>query len=243
MTATVPVVRIAERSESRHHVLLWQVHGASDVIIAGEDLVLHAGTAVWVAAGTIHGLTTRPDSAVLPLFFDVATTTSGLPEAAVFAIDGHLEKLLLVAVWKTYTIVEPDLDVDAEIVRLLERRPHAPAALPLPRSEAARQIAEQLLQFPGDPRPIEQLAASAYVSARTIERTFREETGMTLRSWRLQNRMHMASTMLRRQEPVEQVARAVGYRDANAFRRAFKARFDTTPGAYARAHPLAVGVG
>lgn len=39
----------------------------------------------------------------------------------------------------------------------------------------------------------DQLAASVHTSARTVERAFRAETGMTLRRWRFLNRMEAAA--------------------------------------------------
>ncbi|MDQ1102784.1 AraC-like DNA-binding protein [Nocardioides zeae] len=68
---------------------------------------------------------------------------------------------------------------------------------------------------------------------RTLERRFRAETGLSLRQWRIRNRMEAAAVLLRSRTTTAAVAHRVGYTDLSAFRRVFKAHFGTTPGEYA----------
>ena len=74
---------------------------------------------------------------------------------------------------------------------------------------------------PGDDRGVPELAASVHVSARSIERAFRAETGMTLRRWWRVVRMQVAERLLTSSTTMDTVAQRVDCSSTNAFRRAF----------------------
>jgi AraC-like DNA-binding protein len=65
-----------------------------------------------------------------------------------------------------------------------------------------------------------------------VERTFQAETGMTLRQWRIRNRMEAAAILLRSGAAADAVAHRVGYTNVNAFRRVFKGHFGISPTEY-----------
>lgn len=100
---------------------------------------------------------------------------------------------------------------------------------------AAGQVMAALAFNPGDDRGIEQLAALAHVSPRTVQRDFARQTGMTLRQWRTRSRLEAAARMLDERTTPQAVAHRVGYQSVTAFYRAFKRHFGLTPGAYVRA--------
>jgi transcriptional regulator GlxA family with amidase domain len=102
----------------------------------------------------------------------------------------------------------------------------------MPTGTAALRVAESLRFDPGDSRTIEELASTVDASARTVERGFLAETGMTFRQWRIANRMEAATVLLRSPANIGAVARRVGYSDAGAFRRVFKSRLGMTPSEY-----------
>lgn len=131
------------------------------------------------------------------------------------------------------TIIKPDVSLTRQVLTRLERRPVQPSNLQLPTTAPARRLAEMLRDNPGDPRSVEELAACVHVSPRTIERLFREETGTTLRRWRIQVRMEAAAVLLRANSTPSAVAHRVGYTHVNAFRRAFTGHFGLSPTAYA----------
>ncbi len=55
---------------------------------------------------------------------------------------------------------------------------------------------------------------------------------MTLRQWRIKNRMEAAGTLLWSRAGIEAVAHRVGYTNTSAFHRGFKTHFGMTPGQY-----------
>ncbi|HST39287.1 MAG TPA: helix-turn-helix domain-containing protein [Conexibacter sp.] len=83
---------------------------------------------------------------------------------------------------------------------------------------------------------LEQIAAQALMSTRTLNRRFREQTGTTPLKWlhrcRLRQAQHLLETTA---HPVEQVAAQVGFGSATTFRDRFRALLGTSPQAYRRA--------
>lgn len=229
----LPPVTIDDHINRDHHLLLWQVRGVSDFVLDGQPCTLQVGHALWVPSGVVHGFTTRMNSVLLPVVFPVATTATVLHEPAVIPVDRDLRTLFLAYIQTTYSIIRPNIDIARQIFALIEGTPAALADLPMPSAEPALSVAEALRFNPGDPRGVKELAFSAHTSARTIERAFLAETGMTLRQWRIKNRMEVAGVLLRSTTTIDAVAHRVGYTSTSAFRRVFKQHFGIPPKEYA----------
>ncbi|HEY1135760.1 MAG TPA: AraC family transcriptional regulator [Nocardioides sp.] len=228
----VPAFAVEERAEPDQHVLLWQVRGASDVVVAGERRELVAGQALWIPVEVRHEFTVRVNSVVLPMLFPAGTTATTLQRPTAIVVDRDLRTLFLAYVQTSYSIIRPPVNIARQILALLEERPALPTGLPVPTSAAALAVAEALRFNPGDDRSVEELAASAHSSVRTVERQFAAETGMSLRRWRIRNRMDAAAVLLRSRTTPAAVAHRVGYTNLSAFRRVFEDHFGTTPGEY-----------
>src|SRR5699024_2258755 len=76
-----------------------------------------------------------------------------------------------------------------------------------------------------------------HTSARNLERAFLRDTGLTLRQWRLHNRMKAASSLLGNGASIASVGRRVGYTSTSSFTRAFRTHFGTTPSQHRRQSP------
>ncbi|WP_223881357.1 helix-turn-helix transcriptional regulator [Nesterenkonia ebinurensis] len=232
----IPPATLSERCEQDHHVLLWQVRGNAELVIDEKPMTLSEGHAAWVPAGVRHRFTVQANSVVVPLVFSVGRIATTLNEPTIIRVGRQLHTVLLAHGVAGMTAIALEANLDRQVLSLLERSPVAATAMQLPESAPARAVAETLLFNPGDIRTAEQLAASVHTSLRTVEREFRAETGMTLRQWRLRNRMQAAAVLLRTDTTVHAVAHRVGYTHVNAFRRAFKQHFGITPTHYAFGH-------
>ncbi|WP_344103003.1 helix-turn-helix domain-containing protein [Nocardiopsis rhodophaea] len=88
----------------------------------------------------------------------------------------------------------------------------------------------------GDPLTVEDLAAHAGVSARTLARRFADQLGVGPGQWLLAQRIAAARELLESSDlPLDAVARRVGLSSATNLRRRFLRALGTTPGAYRRA--------
>lgn len=228
----LPPVTIEPHVNDDFHLLMWQVRGESDFVVDGAARTLGVGHALWLPSGARHGFTTRTNAVLLPLFFPVHDTATTLTSVSSITVDRDLRTLFLAHIQTTYTIIRPNIDIARQIFALIEDHPVVATHVPLPSSEPALTVAETLRFNPGDSRSVHQLAASAHTSARTVERAFLADTGITLREWRIRNRMETAAILLRAPTTIDAVAHRVGYTNTSAFRRVFKGHFGVTPSDY-----------
>lgn len=228
----IPPVSVSGLNEDSRHILLWQVRGTSSLVAGGEPHSLTAGHALWIPVDTPHEFTVHANSVLMPVIFDVASTATTLHEPTLITVDRDLRTLMLAHVVSSTSIIQPDANLARQILALIEESPMLTTALPMPTSEPALIVAETLRFNPGDIRSIDELAQSAHASPRTLERRFRAETGMTLRQWRIRNRMETAAVLLRNDATLTAVAHRVGYTNVNSFRRVFTGHFGMSPTEY-----------
>lgn len=236
----IPSATLNERVEEDIHVLLWQVRGCTDLTLTSPDespahsREVTAGTAIWIPAGVRHRFTVRQDSVAVPLFFGREELATTLRRPTVVEVGQDLHALLLAHMVSSSSQIRPSANIARQVLALLESSPMVSEQLPMPRSLPAREVAQSLRFNPGDSRSVAELAASVHTSERTLERVFAAETSLTLRQWRIRNRMEAAATLLRTETAVGAVAHRVGYSHVNAFRRTFKEHFGITATQYAK---------
>ena len=106
---------------------------------------------------------------------------------------------------------------------------------PVPRAERDDPVGramEHALGRLGEPLPVAELARSAHLSPRQLERRFRASTGTSPGRWLIAQRVQASLPMLESgAESVEQIAGAVGFTPAG-YRRHFRARLGISPAAY-----------
>ena len=214
--------------------LIFAASGVMSVWTAQGSWVAPPHWAVWAPAGVAHAMRFTGAASLRTLYLRPERWPSLPPRSAVIAVSPLLRELILRAV---------------EIGMLDEREPsHAALAglivhelktqstpaldLPLPSSANLRRIAEHLEQEPRDRTGHTALAKRFGVGARTLERGFVTETGLSLGQWRRQARFLHALRRLGAGAPVKQAAIEAGYQSPSAFIAAFRATLNTTPGRY-----------
>lgn len=87
-------------------------------------------------------------------------------------------------------------------------------------NQRLHQLQDRILQSPGHPWTVQALAAEIHLSPRHLSRLFREQLGLSLKSYLQQVRLAHAEQLLREGgRTVDQVAEAVGYESARQLRR------------------------
>lgn len=104
--------------------------------------------------------------------------------------------------------------------------------LPAPRDRRLRQICRALEQHPADRRTLAEWGVAVGASCRTLERLFRQDTGLGFAEWRQICRVRAALPLLRDRVPVQVVAWQVGYDSPSAFAAAFRKVTGTSPTGY-----------
>jgi AraC-like DNA-binding protein len=106
-----------------------------------------------------------------------------------------------------------------------------PLLLPLPADPRALRAADWVLKNPAEGATTPAVARRCGMSARTLERVFRAETGMRFGLWRQKARLLESVRVLAEGGSVTDAALESGYSSVSAYIGAFKQTFGYTPGA------------
>lgn len=218
------------------HQLLYASEGVMRVRTSGGIWVVPPGRAVWIPGGVVHSVELTGWVFMRTLYFarDIAV---GLPNDCCVVNVSPLLRELIIYTTKTGpldTRVPAHARLAGVILDQLQELQSVPLQLSIPIDPRARQVAETMRLDPGETRSLEELAAAAGASRRTIERLFRAETGMTFGTWRQQLRFIHALELLAAGEKVTAIALDCGYESSSAFIARFRRVFGTTPGRYFR---------
>jgi AraC-like DNA-binding protein len=122
---------------------------------------------------------------------------------------------------------------DGRVIALLLEEIHC---TPVPEMTMLRLRDNRLLAIeqictadPSDARTLDEWAAFAGASARTLERLFQRETGMSLRCWREQFRAQASIVRLMEGHSVMTLAGEFGYETPSAFTAMFRRVMGITP--------------
>jgi AraC family transcriptional activator FtrA len=111
-------------------------------------------------------------------------------------------------------------------------RPVAP-----PDDRRLRQAMDWALGRLGEPTTLADLSHHAFMSPRTFTRRFGEAVGQSPMAWLLGRRVDASLALLEETDvPVEEIAAAVGFSTAAAYRKQFRRRHGLSPTAYRRNH-------
>jgi AraC-like DNA-binding protein len=122
--------------------------------------------------------------------------------------------------------------VMAVLLEEIRHAPHEPLHLPMPMDRRLLRIAQAVLDQPHDNRSLEEWAAWAGLSARTLSRLFRAETALSFAQWRQQARLTKGLEQLADGLPVATVADGLGYASTSAFIAMFRRCFGHPPARY-----------
>ncbi|WP_321818579.1 MULTISPECIES: helix-turn-helix transcriptional regulator [unclassified Paraburkholderia] len=106
--------------------------------------------------------------------------------------------------------------------------------LPLPKDRRLQQICGQLMDVPADNTPLNDWGTRVGASESTLERAFKEETGLTFGQWRQRLRLVESIARLAKGMPVSTIAADLGYRNSSAFITMFRRAMGETPQRFLR---------
>lgn len=182
--------------------------------------------ALWIPPGVVHAVAAVEDAEIRTLyvhrsarFFGSGTPLDLWPECRVLEVSPLLREL--VAHLDTTPGAGPASDRERCLAALIldELRRAAPVRLgvDLPRDKRLRQLCEAVLAQPTRWSTLEQWAAQAGASPRTVARLFRAELGTTFQQWRQQVLLAHALGLSARKLPMASIAAELGYASASAF--------------------------
>lgn len=228
----------------RWHQLVYASQGVMTVRTPAGSWVVPAHRGVWVPAEVEHSIEMSGEVSMRTLYVRPSVARSLPEDCRALNVSPLLRELIL------HAVALGSLDRrDRAHVRLygmifdqLRTIEASALHLPEPREPRAAVVARMLQADPSDRRTLGELARRAGASARTIERIFKVETGMSFNRWRQQLRFVHALRLLAAGAKVTAVALDVGYDSPSAFISAFRRVLGETPARYFRG-PAAPGSG
>jgi transcriptional regulator GlxA family with amidase domain len=219
--------RTAERGARIASICVGAFVLAATGLLDGQRATTH-----WAAAGLLAAR--HPEIEVDPdvLYVDNGQTLTSAGAAAGLDLCLHLVRRdhgSAVAADIARTSVMP-LERDGGQAQFIVHEPPAPEGLTLePLLRWMRENTRAALT-------LDDIAAQARLSTRTLNRRFREQTGTTPLQWLHRARIHQAQYLLETTtHPVDRIASDVGFGSPTAFRDRFKRLTGTTPHSYRRA--------
>ena len=207
------------------HELLWNTEGASTVTCGARTWTVTPAHGVWIPAGVRAGTwycTAHFGPRQVPALAAEPVGVEMTP----------LLRLLLARVADTTLGAGSRTRAEAMVLDVREPAPHA-LLVENPDSDLLRPIVAAVRRDPADRRTLDAWSTTLGVSARTLTRAFRAETGLGFARWVARVRAHHALGLIASGVPLEEVAEATGYGSISAFGAAFRRETGRTPGSVA----------
>src|SRR5579871_662211 len=219
------------------HQLLYATSGAMTVSTASSSWMIPTARAVFIPARVAHAIRMWGTVEMRTLYLAPALTRFQGTECRVLEVAPLLRELILRTVDRMGLDCRVEHDgrliglIEDEVAAAMVAAEESPLVLPMPQDERALAVARSLLAQPLRGENVDELAQQHAVARRTLERRYRDETGMSFGMWRQKARLQHSIRLLAEGTSVTDAALDCGYASVSAFIAAFKGTFGYTPGA------------
>jgi len=205
------------------------------VTTSAGSWVIPPQRAVWIPRGVVHSILAS-GAVVMRTLYIRAGLVRSYPECVVLGVSPLLRELILHAcdLGDLRTRVPAHRRLLGVLLDQLRSLPVMPLRLRFPTDPRACTVARALLESPDDRRPLGVLCAGAGASKRTVERLFRDQTGVSAGRWRQQVRLLAAIREVAAGRKIAAAALRAGYRSPSAFIAMFRRALGVTPTRYFR---------
>lgn len=226
------VRRLAAATRVDPHQHPWaQVAMSSTGVIrmtaAHSTYIVPPTRALWIPPGVEHVVTVLEDAEIRTLYVDPGATLGDRGRAdgpewqacRVLEVSSLLRELVA-ALDDAPGESDPtprELGLGALVLDELSRASRVRLGVDLPADPRLRGLCEAVLDAPARWSSLDDLAAHAGASARTVARLFRSELGTTFQQWRQQVLLAHALSLAARRVPMATIAAELGYASASAF--------------------------
>mgnify|MGYP000140752603 CR=1 FL=1 len=224
----------------------WHTHDLAQLIHATEGVmtvetddglwVVPPGRAVWVPAFEAHCIRMTGAVTLRSLYLDPRLTPFANERCCVVQVSALLKAAILRTIKFKQPYAEGSCEARLVAVMLDEIRaaPTAPLHLPSLKDPRAQRVAEEFQINLSDRRSISAWAQFTGASTRTLERLFRDDTGMTFGAWQRQVYLLRSLEALASGQSVTAAALEVGFENPSAFIAMFRRALGVTPAKYFR---------
>ena len=214
--------------------LLYAIDGVMRVSTEFGVWMLPSRRALLIAPGVVHELSMQSTVRMRTLYIEAGAAAAFGPGCKVIEVSALLRELILALVAEPieYPVPGPGEHLAALILHALKAAETVPIAIPWPRDRRLLAVCDAIVREPGRRHRIDELAAGAGASGRTLMRLFPSETGLHFRQWVQQVHLADAFCRLARGESVARIAAALGYASPSAFSAMFRRILGHTPQHY-----------
>ncbi|NUT77946.1 helix-turn-helix transcriptional regulator [Pseudomonas sp. C1C7] len=213
------------------HQLIYAIEGVMVVHSGLNQWTVPPSRGIWMPSGHVHSIRCVGALKMRSVFVRQECFPQLPDETRAVSISALLSELI-----KTSVSIAGPVDEDsreARIMRLivdeLTLLPTLPLHLPQPVDQRIQAICAALREDLGDSSTLTDWSLRLSLDAKTIQRLFHKETGMTFGQWRQQARLLSALERIAQGEKIIDVAGVLGYDSPSAFSTMFKKQFGTTP--------------
>jgi AraC-like DNA-binding protein/quercetin dioxygenase-like cupin family protein len=216
------------------HQLIYAARGVMSVHTDRGAWVVPPNRALWVPARAQHAIRTIGAVSMRTLYVDTAVRTDLPRDYAVVAVPGLLKELILrlIAVQARESNDRREAHIVAVLLDELQELEVQPLYVPLPEDRRLRALCNAIRSDPGSNRTTAEWGGKFGMSAKTLERSFARDVGMTFGQWRQQVRLLASLERLAAGEPVTSVALDLGYKSPSSFSVMFQRALGSSPSKY-----------
>lgn len=212
--------------------LVYASAGVMQVVSPEGRWVVPPGQAVWLPPLLQHEMSFPGQVTLHSLFFSPEWSSRMPNSCEVLAVSPLLHALVERA--HEYGDSYPVGGMEWRLMQVLADEiccaPRSAIHLPSARDARLLRVMDQLAAVPSNAGSLEEHAARANCSPRTLARLFVHDTGLTFGQWRRRLLLQVALTRLANGESVTDVALDLGYRSLSAFIGMFRSELGCTPG-------------
>ena len=209
--------------------ILFARTGTLDLVADEKLYVLPASRAAWIPPKQGHQIRFRTHTQLRTVYIPAAQIDDRMHRTQILQVTDLFRALMLRLVedGDMGNIFRRKLE-DLLILELLEL-PSEQFYLALPSDKRILKVAHALLENPADNRKLDDWAAMAACSSKTMSRLFSKQTGQTFRLWRRQARLLAALDYLEAGNSITETAHQIGFSTSSAFTEAFRLTFGYPP--------------
>lgn len=200
------------------------------VTLSGRHIV-PAGHGILVPANIKHELIAKTNVDLIALYFSESNIEDWLCEPRVIKGSDFFNAMMQEALTlpKSEHMLPRHISLLALIESYLEHLPLLDTYLPYPQHEKLQVIVEKILKHPALKSDLVSWGKFVGLSARTITRRFKQETGLTYSQWRKRLNVQVAIKHLAQGDDIADIAKLLGYESSSAFIFMFRQQIGLSP--------------
>ncbi|NMW23105.1 AraC family transcriptional regulator [Rhodanobacter soli] len=219
----------------RRGQLIYAKSGVMNVTTREGIWIVPPQRALWMPLGMEHEIRMEGRVAVRMLYLDRPSSAVFGSHCKVLSVSALLRELILAAVKAHAEKRRGRMAILAPLmVHELQEANEEALHIPVPSDPRLKNVCQRLLSGTSAMDTLEQLAAHAGASSRTLARLFESELQMSFVHWRQQVRLARALSQISQGHAIKSVARDAGYTSCSAFSSMFHRVLGLTPTHYMR---------